>query len=229
MKLAIVIPAYNEATTIRDVVRQIRAVDLPGIEKEIIVVDDGSSDQTAERARSGGALVMRHLVNRGLGGALGTAIEAALRRDADIIVTMDADGQHSSQDIVNLIAPLLNHRADVVIGSRMFDAGGMPWTRRMANRAANFVTLVLFRIRTTDSQSGLRAFSRRAAARIRITTNNYEVSSEICSEIKRRQLRLAEIPIRAIYTEYSLSKGQGLRVGFHTLFRLFLSAWVRKR
>jgi glycosyltransferase involved in cell wall biosynthesis len=226
MKLAIVIPAYNEAATIGEVIRQMRAVDLPGIEKEIIVVDDGSSDKTAEISRLEGAVVMRHLVNRGLGGALGTAIEAALRRGADVIVTCDADGQHSSQDIVNLIGPLLNHQADVVIGSRMFDAGGMPWTRRMSNRMANMITSILFRITTTDSQSGLRAFSRLAAKCIRITANRYEVSSEICGEIRRQGLRLAEVPIRAIYTKYSLSKGQGFRTGLKTLFRLFLSRWL---
>jgi len=227
MKLAIVIPAYNEAATIGDVVRQLQAVEIPGIEKEIIVVDDGSSDGTAERAGSVGAFVMRHLVNRGLGGALGTAIEAALRRNADMIVTMDADGQHSADDILKLVEPVRNGRSDVVIGSRMGDPGGMPWTRRIANRLANQVTSILFGINTTDSQSGLRAFSRRAAEQIQITTNHYEVSTEICSEIKRCNLGLVEVPIRAIYTDYSLSKGQGFMVGLKTLLRLILARFSR--
>ncbi|MBI3609121.1 MAG: glycosyltransferase family 2 protein [Nitrospirae bacterium] len=222
MKLWVVIPAYNEAATIGEVIRQVRTADLPGLEKEVLVVDDGSSDPTASVARAQGAVVIRHLVNRGLGGALGTGIEAALRRDADVIITYDADGQHSPADIAKIIEPILTGRADVVIGSRMADPGGMPWTRRVANSLANLVTWVLFGIQTTDSQSGLRAFSRAGAQRIRIWADRYEVSSEICAEIHRRRLRLAEVPIRAVYTKYSLSKGQGFRVGLRTLFRLLL-------
>jgi glycosyltransferase involved in cell wall biosynthesis len=197
------------------------------MEKEIIVVDDGSSDQTGEIARSKNAVVMRHLINRGLGGALGTGIEAALQRNADVIVTFDADKQHFPADIIKIIDPILKGRADVIIGSRMLENGGMPWTRRIANHLANLITSVLFGIRTTDSQSGLRAFSRAAAERIRIMANNYEVSSEICGEIKRHHLRFMEVPIRTIYTDYSLSKGQGFGVGLRTLFRLLLSRWVR--
>ncbi len=223
MKLTIIIPAYNEESTIGHVIQQVRAVNLPGVEKEIVVVNDGSSDQTVEIARSKGAVVIQHIINRGLGGALGTGIEAALRRGADIIVTCDADGQHSPDDIRKVVEPIRMGQADVVIGSRMLETGGMPWTRRMANRLANLVTLVLFGIRTTDSQSGLRAFSRSAAKQIRIRTNTYEVSSEICGEIGRHRLKFIEVPIQAIYTDYSLSKGQGFTVGLKTLFRLILT------
>jgi len=105
----------------------------------------------------------------------------------------------------------------------MINASGMPWTRRMANRLANIITLLLFGIRTTDSQSGLRAFSRSAAKQIRIRANTYEVSSEICGEIRRHRLKLVEVPIQVIYTNYSLSKGQGFKVGLKTLIRLILT------
>lgn len=223
MKLAIIIPAYNEGPTIGHVIQRILAVDLPKIEKEVIVVDDGSSDQTGEIARSCGAVVVRHLLNRGVGGALGTGIEAALRRGAEILVTCDADGQHSPDDVRKVVEPIRIGQADVVNGSRMLASGGMPWTRRIANRLANLVTFVLFGIRTTDSQSGLRAFSYSAAKQIRIRTNTYEVNSEICGEIKRHRLRFIEVPVRAIYTDYSLSKGQGFMMGLKTLFRLILT------
>ncbi len=228
MKLSIVIPAYNEASTIGRVVQQVMGLQLPDIRKEVIVVDDGSCDQTGEIARSKGAVVVQHLINRGLGGALGTGIEAALRWAADVVVTFDADGQHSVDDIKKVIQPILIERADVVIGSRMLGAGGMPWARRVANRLANFITWVLLGIQTTDSQSGLRAFSRSAAEQIKITANYYEVSTEICGEIERHHLRLAEVPIRSIYTEYSLSKGQGFVAGLKTLFRLLLFKYVRQ-
>jgi len=223
MKLAIIIPAYNEESLIGQVLEQVQSVDLEGIEKEIVVVDDGSSDKTKEIARSKGAMVVRHIVNRGVGGAMGTGFEAALRRSADVIVTCDADGQHSADDIGRVIEPIRLGQADAVLGSRMINASGMPWTRRMANRLANIITLLLFGIRTTDSQSGLRAFSRSAAKQIRIRANTYEVSSEICGEIRRHRLKLVEVPIQVIYTNYSLSKGQGFKVGLKTLIRLILT------
>lgn len=227
MKLAVVIPAYNEESAIGSVIHELMSVNMPGIEKEIIVVNDGSSDKTGEIARSKGAWVVRHLLNRGVGGALGTGIEAALRSGADLIVTCDADGQHSPDDIGRVIEPIRSGRADAVIGSRMIDNSAMPWTRRVANHLANLATWVLLAARTTDSQSGLRAFSRSAAERIRITANTYEVSSQICGEISRLHLRAVDVPIKTIYTDYSLSKGQGFRVGLKTLYRLVLSKLLR--
>jgi len=223
MKLSIIIPAYNEASTIGHVIAQIREVDLPGVERVILVVNDGSSDRTEEAARSTGAVVINHILNRGVGGALGTGIEAALRQGADILVTCDADGQHSSEDVRKVMEPVRSGQADVVNGSRMLAADGMPWTRRIANRVANLVTWVLFGIHMTDSQSGLRAFSRSAAMQIRIRTNTYEVNSEVCGEIRRHRLRFMEVPIRAIYTDYSMSKGQGFTMGLKTLIRLILT------
>lgn len=222
MKLSIVIPTHNEAAKIARVLQGLLNLEIPGIHKEIIVVNDGSADRTAEIARSKGVAVVSHLINRGLGGALGTGIEAALRDNADLVVTFDADGQHSAKEIPAVIKPILMKQADVVIGSRMLRGAGMPLARRIANRVANLLTWLLLGIRTTDSQSGLRAFSRFAAKQIRITSNNYEVSSEICGEIRRHRLRLAEVPIRPIYTDYSLSKGQGLLPGVKTFLRLLL-------
>lgn len=227
MKLAVVIPAYNEEFAIGQVIQHVISADLPGIEKKIIVVNDGSSDKTGEIANSKGALVVSHLLNRGVGGALGTGMEAALRWGADLVVTCDADGQHSADDIGRVVEPIRSGRADAVIGSRMIEPGDMPWTRRIANRLANLATWVLLGVSTTDSQSGLRAFTRFAAEGIRITTHRFEASSEICGEIKRLHLRSVDVPIKTIYTDYSLSKGQGFRVGLKTLFRLILLKLVR--
>src|SRR5205814_9312848 len=126
MNLAIIIPAYNEESTIGEVIQHVLDLNLQDMEKQIIVVDDGSSDQTGEIAKSKDAVVMRHLINRGLGGALGTGIEAALLRNVDVIVTCDADKQHSPADIISIIEPILKRSADVVIGSRMLENGGMP-------------------------------------------------------------------------------------------------------
>ena len=191
-RLAIVIPAYNEERTIIEVIRGLKQHGFV----TLIVVDDGSSDRTAELARQEGVILLRHIINRGLGGALGTGIVAALRLGAEAIVTFDADGQHDPDDIDRLIEPLVKGEADVVIGSRMLEPTGMPYARRLANWSANIVTYLLFRGWTTDSQSGLRAFSGRAAAQLQIMTNGMEVSSEIIAEtVKNRLKRKTIIPI----------------------------------
>ena len=217
-KRVIVIPAFNEAKTIGETVRGALAY-----ADRVLVVDDGSSDRTAEIAAAAGAVVVRHAVNRGLGGALGTGIEGALRLGADAIVTMDADGQHRAEDAKAAFERLAEGDADFVIGSRMLEGkGNMPARRRLAQLLGNALTYVLFRKLVTDSQSGLRGMTRHAAERIRLRSSRMEVSSEFVKEIVDKRLRLAEIPIEAIYTDYSLSKGQNFAVGLQTALKLIL-------
>ncbi len=216
MKTIAVIPAYNEETKIGGVV----SATLPFV-SEVIVVDDGSSDNTETIARASGARVVRHIVNRGLGGALGTGIRVATD-SGDIVVTLDADGQHDSTEIPNLIAPIEQGFADVVLGSRMLNPLGMPYSRQIAQHIGNIVTLIACGAWVSDSQSGFRAFSSDAAKRLNIISNRMEVSSEIVGAIHREGLRLAEVPIRVIYTDYSLAKGQSFKVGLKTMYKLFL-------
>jgi glycosyltransferase involved in cell wall biosynthesis len=218
-RVIVIIPAYNEERTIVHVIRGLKQRGFT----TLIVVDDGSSDRTGELAAREGAIRLRHLLNRGLGGALGTGISAALRLGAEVIVTFDADGQHDPDDIRRLLEPIDRGEAEVVIGSRMLDPWGMPYRRRLANWIANVVTYLLFGGWTTDSQSGLRAFSRRAATRMQIMTTGMEVSSEIIAETVRHHLTWTEVPVRAIYTDYSLSKGQSVTVGLQTLVKLLLT------
>lgn len=216
--VVVIIPAYNEERTIVGVIRGLKRRGFT----RLIVVDDGSSDRTGELASREGVIRLRHLLNLGLGGALGTGMSAALRLGAEVIVTFDADGQHDPNDIVRLLEPIEMGEAEVVIGSRMLDPMGMPYRRRLANWIANVVTYLLFGGWTTDSQSGLRAFSSQAAARMQIMTNGMEVSSEIIAETVRNHLKRKEVPVKAIYTEYSLSKGQSFKVGLRTLMKLIL-------
>lgn len=214
----IVIPAYNEEKTIAEVVRS-----ASGNADRILVVDDGSIDRTAVNAQSAGATVVTHMLNRGLGGALGTGIAAALHLGADTIVTMDADGQHRVEDAIRLFERLEEGDVDFVIGSRMLEGReGMPLHRQLANTIGNGLTWALFGLWVTDSQGGLRAMTRFAAERIELKTNRMEVSSEFIKEIKDKNLRFAEVPITVIYTEYSLSKGQGLMTGLRTAAKLIL-------
>ncbi|MEM4267912.1 MAG: glycosyltransferase family 2 protein [Candidatus Woesearchaeota archaeon] len=219
----VVVPAYNEEKTIAQVIDGLRREGY----KNIIVVDDGSKDRTEKIARSKGVVVLSHILNRGLGGALGTGIFAALEKGADIIVTFDADGQHEPKDIKRIIKPIIENKADVVIGSRLINPKGMPLIRRLGNWGFNFITYFLFGVWTTDSQSGLRALSRKAALKIEIKTNRMEVSSEIIKEIGRNRLRFIEIPIKPIYTEYSLSHGQSHFNGIRILAKLVLRKLMR--
>jgi UDP-N-acetylglucosamine---dolichyl-phosphate N-acetylglucosaminyltransferase len=221
--VVVVVPAHNEERTIAGVIRGLKQHGFA----HIILVDDGSSDRTGELASQEGATTFRHILNRGLGGALGTGIKAALRLGPRIIVTFDADGQHDPEDIRRLLEPIEKGEADVVVGSRLLEPMGMPHSRRLANRIANVVTYLLFGVWTTDSQSGLRAFSREAADRLRIMSNGMEASSEVIDEIIKNGLRYQEVPVKAIYTEYSLSKGQNFGLGLQTLAKLILTK-VRK-
>jgi glycosyltransferase involved in cell wall biosynthesis len=221
-KLVLIIPAFNEeralATTLANLPKTF-SVD----ETEVVVVDDGSSDRTAEVALAccdPRVVLLRHTTNRGLGGALGTGLKYARLCSADFAITYDADGQHAPEDIEKALVPLVEGKADVVIGSRLLQPKGMPWYRLIGNWGLNVITYVLFGQWTTDSQSGLRAFGRRGIENIDIRTDRMEVSSEFFKEIRRLKLRFCEVPIRAIYTEYSLAKGQRNINAINILLRL---------
>ncbi len=212
------IPAYNEGSVIGEVLANLKKANY----ENVIVIDDGSQDDTFDVANRAGVKIMRHAINRGLGGALGTGLKAAVLTKCQVIVTFDADGQHSVEDIERVALPILQGKADVVIGSRLKNRKGMPWYRVLMNMTGNFITYALFGVWCSDTQSGLRGFSADAARKIQIHTNRMEVSSEIIREIGRRELKMHEVPIKAIYTDYSLSKGQSLFTGIKTFFKLLL-------
>lgn len=227
MKTIIVIPAYNEEQTVGEVVRRAAG------QADTLVIDDGSTDRTREIARAAGARIVSHVVNRGLGAALGTGLAAALAHGAEVIVTLDADLQHDPEEMPRLVEPIVSGKADLVIGSRLLPfstplnpsqpfSSPMPWYRQFQNKTGNLVTYFLFGVRCTDTQSGFRAFSRRAAEMIQIQTDGMEVSSEILQQAHRLGLRMVEVPIAARYSRYSLSKGQNLALGVRTAWRLFL-------
>jgi glycosyltransferase involved in cell wall biosynthesis len=221
MKMIAVIPAWNEGSRIGATVLGVKHhVD------QIVVVDDGSGDGTAEAAQKAGAIVLRHRLNRGQGAALKTGTEAALRLNADVIVHVDADGQHDPNDIDALVEPIKNGRAEIVFGSRFLgvDPTGMPWIRRVYFIAARlFNTFVLGIPRNvTDPQSGARALSRKAAERI----NFHQDGAAHCSEILRLAthsgLAWAEVPIHVRYTAETLKKGQKFTDAFRIVWQLVI-------
>lgn len=208
MKTVIVVPAFNESAAISKVLTGIPKK-LKGISQlSTLVVDDGSGDDTSQKAKKVGVFVVRHVINRGLGAAIKTGLDWAKSQGADIAVTFDSDGQHDPTDIPRLIQPILNKDADLVIGSRFKKKQSIPADRLILNWFANLTTLVMFGVHSTDSQSGLRAFSKKAMAQIDLKADRMDFSSEILIEAKRHNLKIEEIPIKAIYTDYSRKKGQ---------------------
>lgn len=222
-KTYVVVPAFNEEEMIGSVLQKIKKQGF----RNIVVVDDGSSDSTAEIAKREKAIVLRNVVNRGLGCTLNIGIEAAIILGAEIIVTCDSDGQHDPSEIKKLIKPILEKKAEVVIGVRSFDKKDAPFSRLLISKGAKFVNLFLFGNTCNDTESGFRAFSREAAGKINIQTSRMEVSSEIVQEIGRNNLKLAEVPIKTIYTDYSLRKGQKLSNAFSIVNKLFLKKIIK--
>jgi glycosyltransferase involved in cell wall biosynthesis len=220
----VVIPAYQEARVIRQVVAGVHQLGL-----RVVVVDDGSKDQTASEALLGGATVLRHAVNLGQGAALQTGIDYALRQGAGYIFTFDADGQHGSESLVALEEVRERTQADVVLGSRTLGSVvGMPASRRFLLRAALAFTRFHAAVPVTDTHNGLRLLTRAAASRIRITQARMAHASEILSQIRRLGLRFAEAPVTVKYTDYSLEKGQKMTGALRILLDILYAAWCRQ-
>jgi glycosyltransferase involved in cell wall biosynthesis len=203
-KVFFVVPAYNEATSVGEVVRGALA-----FAERVLVVDDGSADETGEAARAAGAVVARHEENLGQGAAIQTGIELGLRLGATHMVTFDADGQHRADDALRMVDRLEAEGLDVVLGTRGGRRqAGMPLERHLLLRAG----LVLSRLTTgldlTDTHNGLRAFTADAASRLDITQNRMAHASQILARIAELGLRWAEEPVEVSYTSFTLGKGQ---------------------
>jgi glycosyltransferase involved in cell wall biosynthesis len=229
MKLAIIIPAYNEESAIKDVLLSLPKK-LNGIDKIIsVVVDDGSADKTYEIAKSYATYAVKHVVNLGVGAATTTGLEAAKKLKSDIAVTIDADGQHHPKDIEKVIQPILCHKADMVIGTRMQNTKGMPVLKVFGNWFMNFLTFLVFQKWSSDSQSGMKAINSEALKKMRLHSVGYEVCSEMVGEIKRNKLRFEEIPIKVIYTDYSKMRGQNWINGINVLTKMLVIRMTGKR
>jgi len=218
MKVAAVVPAFNEEKTINHVVHTLlSAVDV------VVVVDDGSRDNTAKKAENSGAIVLRHFLNRGQGAALFTGIRYALNSGHDIVVTFDADGQHDEKDIEKIIAPILENRVDVVLGSRFLEKkNSIPVLRRAVLAMAILFTRMTTGLKITDTHNGFRAFSADALEKIQIRQDKMAHASEILEEISKKKLRYCEIGVTVRYTDYSRKKGQKASQSFKILWDLFL-------
>ncbi len=215
----IVVPAYNEAGVIGDVIRQLRSVF-----GNVVCVDDGSADDTGDIAWKAGAHLVRHPVNLGQGAAIQTGVEYARNRPgAKVFATFDADGQHRVTDVLAMIDRLHSESADIVIGTR-FGPGVSrpPLLKRVVLQTAAALSPRGRRLGLTDTNNGLRVFNKTVADRLDITMNGMSHAGEFIMLIDENRWRVAEQPVEVLYTEYSSAKGQPLLNGVNIIVDGFL-------
>lgn len=213
--LTVILPAFNEAEVIGEVITEIRNA----ISCRIVVVDDGSSDATVEQARMQNVTVISHLLNRGAGAACMTGISLAKKMNWQYIAFLDADGQHIATDLQALQTCMRETAADLVIGSRFMHAeNNIPRIRRLFNTIANILTNTFCKYRYSDTQSGFRLLNRQAIEMIVLFQDDFSYCSEMIIQAEQADLKIAECPIAVRYTEYSMSKGQDFQVGVMTAF-----------
>ena len=218
-----VVPAYNEATVIAEVINKANKAfaKVKNYTIDIVVVNDGSKDDTSNEAKKGGAIVVDHILNSGAGGATLTGLAYARKHKYDIAATMDADGQHAPEDVIKGIKKIDKSPSGLLIGSRLIDSEGMSKTKVLGNKGLSLITKVLFGVNVTDSQSGLRIYSRAAIEKLDWKTTGYEFCSEMIWRAKQLGIEIEEFPIQAIYTDYSRSKGQNNWNAINIVKRLF--------
>jgi glycosyltransferase involved in cell wall biosynthesis len=209
-RVVVIIPAFNEERSVGSVVLRLRQ-----LVETVIVVDDGSDDATGDVARLAGANVVIHPTNSGYGAAIRTGLTTAQTLDASAVVLMDADGQHRVEDLRDVVRPILDDEADVVVGSRFADGRTrVPHVRRIAQHGLTWLSNVGSGIKLTDSQSGMRAFSPRAVDALLLTSTSMSAASEMQFLASDANLRVREVPIEVRYFGEAKRNpvGQGLDV-----------------
>ena len=205
-KIYIIIPTFNEAPVLRQVV-------LPLLKSgfSVIIIDDGSTDNTWEVLSDLDIFYVRHDINLGQGAALQTGMEFVKTKDPNIVVHFDADGQHRLEDIYTLIAPIQTGAYDIVLGSRFLhgaDNKHIPTFRKIVLQGAKLINWIFTGVRLSDAHNGLRALNKMALQVINLRESRQAHASEIILQIRKNKLSFLEVPISVLYTEYSKSKGQ---------------------
>lgn len=208
MKVFVVIPSYNEAKNIGSVLASLK--DYP---YQVVVVNDGSADQTEQIAISYGVKVLSHEINRGQGAALYTGTLYALDQGADIIVHFDADGQFVASEISRVIEPIAEGRVDIVFGSKFLQANQIPSLKKfLIIKPAIWLNNLLTGLKLSDVHNGFRALSRQAAEKIEIKQDAMAHASEIVAQTKKLALRYQEVPVTVLYREFGQGFGGGVKI-----------------
>lgn len=218
--ITVCIPAFNEALHIKQII-----IETKKVADQIIVCDDGSTDSTAQIAEDNGALVIRHKKNKGYGSAVISLFKEALNQNANIIITMDADMQHSPRDLSRLIGPILSNQADLVIGSRFIsNESDVPVWRKFGIQLINSLIKLKYK-GITDSQSGYRAYTKNVLTQLSLSDHGMGISTEILLKAKKKKFRIVEVPILIKYYDDSSTHNpflHGVAVFYSTLKHLFI-------
>ena len=191
----VIVPAYNAAASLAPLITRARALGF-----EVLVVDDGSNDSTAQVAERAGARVVQSAVNQGKGAALQRGFAEALHLGCDLIITMDADGQHDPEELPRFVrAATEQPQAGLIIGNRMAEVHHMPWLRRWTNRCMSWWLSRAAHQRVPDSQCGFRLMRRAFLSRCRLTSGHFEIESELILEAARLGVPIQSLPIRTVY------------------------------
>lgn len=194
MKICVLIPTYNEAKAIANLVRKIRQQEL-----EVAVIDDGSQDNTSRIAKDNGAIVLRNENNQGKGASLLKGFHYALGRDFDAVITMDGDGQHLPSEIPYFIRLAEYSNSGILIGNRMFKRNNMPSVRVFTNKFMSRLISFVAGQSIPDTQCGFRLIKKEALEKINLKTSKYETESEIIIQASRLGFKIESVPIKTIY------------------------------
>ncbi len=191
-----IIPAYHVQHTIGQVVSGVSQF-IP--QKDIVVIDDGSSDSTADAAKKAGAQVLSNQTNQGKGAALKLGFRYALENNYQAVICLDGDMQHHPHDLGLFLTCYKNSEADLILGNRISDLSTMPWDRRLSNQLTSLIISVLTGQRIRDSQSGYRLIKTEVIQKINLTTNKYQTESELLVKALKRNFKITHVPIQTIY------------------------------
>lgn len=192
--ICILIPAHNEARTIADVVRAVRAKGF-----DVVVVDDGSSDNSAQLARDAGAMVLVNFKNQGKGFSLQRGFDYIISRDFEALITMDADGQHAIEDLDRFVDLFNARKPDIICGNRMTDHKGMPWVRLFTNKIMSGLISLVCRQKVYDSQCGYRLIRCDVLRNVQLSSSAFEIESEVLIKSSKKHYRIAAVPVKTIY------------------------------
>jgi len=195
MRICVIVPTYNEAKAIAGLVNQIQALGL-----KAIIIDDGSNDDTAKIARDAGSEVLRNLENSGKGAALIKGYAFALSEGFDAVLSMDGDGQHSTDDIKAFIQKAESSDCGIIAGNRMAMTEGMPFLRVITNRFMSWIISLAAKQRIPDTQCGFRLIKKEVLQKIDLCTSKYETESEILMKAARLGFKIESVPVKTIYS-----------------------------
>ena len=209
LKTFCLIPAYNEEKTIAAVINQVKP-----LVAQVVVIDDGSTDNTFQLAKAQDITVLHHIINRGQGAALQTGAEYALNQGAQIIVHFDADGQFLASEIKEIVSPIAGGNFDVVFGSRFLEKKShIPWFKKnVILPLARIINKLFLGVILTDPQSGFRALSRKVAEEIKIEQSRMAHCSEISAKVLASNFKVKEVPITVIYHGFGQRFSEGIKI-----------------